>query len=540
MPASRYDAILVGGGHNGLVAAFYLARAGLKVLVLERRAVVGGPAATVEYFPGYFGAITNSPGSVEPRIVADMELERHGLKWVKPDPSVIMPFPGGRFFVGWRDQQKLAASITRQYSAKDARAFAEAFAFFDDFARRIKVSLFEPPPTMAELVARLKTPQDETDFATIFLSSIREFVDARFESEDLKTTISMMAGFVGAVAPSTPGAPVALLLRPMSLYSSAVNAFHDPRTQVLRGSTGLPLGGMGSIVRAMEAALRKLGVTIETDAAVARIRIGADGAVRGVALASGRELTAPIVVSNLHPRTTLIDLVERGHVPDELAGRLRAIPTGGAAFKVVLAVDEPPLFAGAPPELATSYASCQIRIAPNMDYLEQVHRDFVAKRLTECPRLLGLIPSMIDPTMAPAGKHLVSFNCWFFPYELAGSDWHTARDVLGERIVRILTEYIPSLRRSIVAKKFFSPIDLEREYGLVGGNYAHIDMTPPHMFGLRPLAGMSDYRTPVRGLYLCGASTWPGGTVTGVPGHNAGHQVLRDLAQTSTASRERA
>lgn len=538
--AHRYDAILVGGGHNGLVAAFYLARAGLKVLVLERRPIVGGPAATVEYFPGYFGAITNSPGSVEPKIVADMELERFGLKWIKPDPAVVMPFPDGKIFVGWRDQAKLHAAIARDFSARDAEAFPKLFKFFDDFAARIKVSLFEPPPTLAQLAARLKTPTDEEDFATIFFGTIRDMVERYFESEEVRTSVAMMAGAVGVAGPSTPGTPIALLMRPMSLFSTTVRAFHDPRNQPLRGSTGLPLGGMGSIVASMRRSLEALGVTIKTEAAVAHIMVGGDGAVRGVTLADGTEFTAPIVVSNLHPRTTLVDLVERGHVPDDLTSRLNALPKGGAAFKVVLALDEPPLFAAAPPDQAQAFSSCQIRIAPNMAYLEQVHQDYLARRSTECPRLLGLIPSMVDPTMAPEGKHLLSFNAWFFPPELAGTSWEQERDVMGERIIKILTQYIPSLGRSITARKFYAPIDLEREFGLIGGNYTHIDMTPQHMFGLRPLAGLSDYRTPVRGLYLCGASTWPGGTVTGVPGHNAGQQVLRDLASATEAGKERA
>lgn len=530
----RYDAIIVGGGHNGLVAAFYLARAGRRVLVLERREQVGGPASTIEFFPGYRGAITNSPGSLEPRIVADMELERHGLRWAKPDPSVIMPFPDGRFFVGWRDQAKLKELIARDFSRKDAEAYFEIFRFFDDFARRIRVSLFEPPPTLQDLIARLRTPEDEADFATIFFGSIRDFLEQRLESDALRTSVAMLSTGGAAVAPSTPGTPMALLQRPMSMFSSSVSGTHDPRTQVLRGSTGLPLGGMGSITAAMRRGLEAMGVIIRTGAEVAGIRVDSGGRAQGVHLANGDEFDAPVVLSNLHPTTTLAGLVDARHVPGPMLDRLNAIPPGAATFKVVLALDEPPYFAGSPPGMEAAYASCQIRLCPDMRYLEQQHRDFVDGRCTLTPRLMGLVPTLTDPTMAPPGKHLLSVNAWYFRRHLTEGSWDQMRDVVGEAIVDILAGYMPSLKRSIVARKFYSPVDFEREFGLVAGNFAHVDMTPAHMFGLRPVAGLSQYRTPVQGLYLCGAGTWPGGTVTGVPGHNAAQQVLRDL-QGATA-----
>ena len=526
---SRYDVIVAGGGHNGLVAAFYLARAGKRVLVLERRGAVGGPAAPVEFFPGYRGAMTNSPGSLEPRIVADMELEKLGLRWVKPDPAVVMPFPSGRIFVGWRDQAKLRTQMARDFSPRDAEAYPKLFAFFDDFARRLKVSLFEPPPSLAELVARLRSPRDEADFARIFFGSIRDYVEEHLESDEIRTAIAMLS-LPGAVAPSTPGTPVALLQRPMSMFSSSGQAEHDPRNQPLRGSTGLPLGGMGSIAEAMRRAIERHGAEVRVGAPVARILVDTANAIRGVALADGSEFRAPVVLSNIHPRTTLIDLLDGGQLPDDMADRLRRLPKGAGAFKVVLAVDEPPLFAGAPPELAHAYGSCQVRVADSMEYLEQGHRDFVAGRATRCPRIQALFPSMSDPTMAPPGRHLLSINAWFYAPDLVGTDWAREGEAVGQSIVDQLARYVPSLKRSIVARKIYTPDDFEREFGMIGGNFAHLDMTADRMFGLRPLPELSRYRTPVRGLYLCGSGTWPGGTITGLPGHNAAHQALRDLA----------
>lgn len=532
---TNYDAIIVGGGHNGLVAAFYLAKAGQSVLVLERRHVVGGPAATVEYFPGYRSAITNSPGSLEPKIVADMKLESFGLTWKKPSPAVVMPFPDRRFFVGWRDQSRVHNDIARQFSAKDAQAYPKVFEFFNDFARRLQISVFEPPPSIAEIAARLKTPQDEADFATIFFGSIQQFLEERLESDEIRTAIAMLS-MAGAVGPSTPGTPLALMQRPLSLFSSAATGDHDPRNQPMRGSTGLPIGGMGAIIDAMEGALRALGVDIVTEAPVERIDVDASGAVKGVVLRDGREVASRYVLSNLDARTTLLDLVESRFVPDEIAARLGRLPKGGSTFKVVLGVDQPPHFAGAPAGYADAFSTCQIRIAPSMAYLEKAHQDYIAKTATDSPRLLGLMPSFIDPTLAPDGKHLISFNAWYYPYELEGTDWTVEREAAGDKIVDILTSYIPSLKQSIVERRYFSPLDLEAEYGLIAGNFSHIDMTPAHMFGNRPIPGMSDYRTPVRGLYLCGSSVWPGGTVTGVPGHNASHQLLRDLAQPTNLS----
>jgi phytoene dehydrogenase-like protein len=533
----RYDAIIVGGGHNGLVAAFYLARAGQSVLVLERRPVVGGPASTIEFFPGFRGAMTNSPGSLEPKIVADMELEHFGLRWVKPDPAVLMPFPDGRKFVGWRDQNKVRELIARDFSRRDAETYPAIFEFFNDFARRMRISLFEPPPTYAEIASRLKTPQDEADFATIFFGSIRQFLERRLESEAMQTAVAVLA-WGGAFSPSTPGTPLGLLHRPMSFYSSSAAGTHDPRHQVMRGSTGLPMGGMGSVTQAMRRSIERLGVEVRTEATVAHIIVGPNHEVRGVALENGTEFTAPIVLSNLHPRTTFLGLLDRGHLPDDIQERIEALPIGASAFKVVLAVDEPPLIAGAPPGLEEAYSSCQLRIAPDLNYMETCYQDFLAKRGTECPRLMGLIPTFTDPSMAPEGKHLLSINAWFFPYELAEGSWQTEGAVMGNRILRILTEYFPSLSRSVVDMKVYTPVDLELEFGLIGGNFSHLDQTPGLMFANRPVPGMSDYRTPVRGLYLCGSGAWPGGTVTGLPGHNAGHQVLRDLKAPRHAIKE--
>jgi len=529
MQKTRYDAVIAGGGHNGLVAGFYLAAAGLSTLVLERREVPGGLSSPMEFMPGYRGAITNSPGSLEPKVVMDMRLAEFGLRFQKSDPTVVVPLASGRVFVGWRDPARVQAQL-EAISPRDARTYHEILAYFTDFASRMGVSTFEPPPSLAELAGRFRTPRDEDDFSRIFFGSIRDFLDERLETGDIKTILAQIAVMCGNVGPSTPGSPVGMLFRPLSLASTSIGADHDPRRQPLRGSTGLPVGGMGSVTLAMAQAAAARGAEVLTGRAVARIVV-ADGRVRGVVTDRGEEITAGLVLSNLNPRTTLLNLLEAGAIDDDLATRLRTTRMQGSAFKVVLALDGVPRFRDVPEELVVPYASCQWRISPSVEYLDVAYDDYRSGRPSRGPRLLGLVPTLTDPTLAPPGKHMFSVNVWFAPYHLREGHWDTEKHVYARHCIDCLAEYAPNLKDIITDYRCFSPLDLEREFGLVEGHHLHGDMTPRQMFGLRPTAGMSDYRTPVRGLYLCGSGTWPGGFVTGIPGHNAAQQALRDLRE---------
>jgi phytoene dehydrogenase-like protein len=525
--AAAYDAVVIGGGHNGLVAAHYLAAAGLSVAVLERRDQVGGICAPQEFFPGYRGAITNSPGSLEPRILADMELERFGLAFDRPDPAVLVPFDGERAFVGWRDRERSRASLA-QFSEKDAVAYGELMSYYQAFADRLAVSLFEPPRSLAEVLIRLTTPRDEADFLAIMVGSIRDLLEERFESVEVPAILAMLSSASGNMGPSTPGSAIGLLMRPLSLASSAAVDENDPRRQPMRGSTGLPRGGMGAVPLAMAASLKAHGVDVITHADVTEV-ITADGRTRGVVLADGREVRASVVLSNLHPRTTMLDLVSPGEIPGDLRARLDGNRPAGAAFKVVLALDALPRFAAAPADQAAAYAGCQFRIGPSMDYLDEGYEDFRRGRWSRRPQLWGLTPSVMDPTLAPEGHHLMSVNAWFAPYRLADGDWASERESFARQCIETLTEYIPNLPDIIVDSRAFSPVDLEREFGLLEGHQLHGDMNLAGMFTHRPVPGLAEYRTPVAGLYLCGAGSWPGGFVTGLPGHNASQQVLRDL-----------
>ncbi|MCW2742205.1 MAG: oxidoreductase [Blastococcus sp.] len=529
-----YDAAIVGGGHNGLVAAHYLAAAGLSVVVLERRERVGGLCAPIEFFPGYRGAITNSPGSLEPKVVRDMQLEKFGLAFDRPDPTVLIPFPDGRAFVGWRDRERGRAQV-EQFSKHDADAYPRLIEHYNDFARRLGVSVFAPPPSLRQLVERLVTPQDEADFAAVMLGSMRDLLDEHLHSDQVKAVLGMLATAVGNVGPSTPGSAIGLLPRPLSMASSVVEASHDPRQQPLRGSTGLPRGGMGAVAEAMEASVRAQGVVVRTGVQVDSFLLGSDNEVRGVVLAGGEEVAARRVLSNLNPRTTLLDLLPAGSLPADLEDRLRARTPRGAAFKLVLALDDLPRFTAAPAGEEEAYASCQFRIGPSLDYLDRGFDDYRYGRWSRSPQLWGLTPSVVDPSLAPPGRHLMSVNVWYAPYHLQESDWDVEGDRFGKHCIQVLSEYAPNVPDAITDYRVYTPVDLEREFGLLEGHQLHGDMTLAGMFSWRPVPGLSDYRTPVEGLYLCGAGTWPGGYVTGIPGHNASAAVLSDLTDPSRA-----
>lgn len=525
----RFDAIVVGGGHNGLVAAHYLARDGLSVCVLERRQQVGGMCGPMEFMPGYTASVTHSPGSFEPRILNDMALHRFGLSFDTPDPSLVVPFPSGRLFVAWRDPARVDRML-KTFSAHDANAYRACIAFFESLAERLQVSLFHPPPSFASLAARLRTAQDEADFASVFFGSIRDFLDDRLESEEIKSVLAMLAATIGNVGPSTPGSPLGLLMRPLSLHSSPAQASSDPRRQPLRGSTGLPRGSMASIVLAMRRSLEAIGVSIRTDAAVSRIRVDSAHRVEGVGLEDGREIDAPLVLSNLNPKSTLLELVEAQHVTGQLRERLERVRMNGGSYKLILGLEDVPRFAAADRTHADALSRCQFRIAPDMDWQDQAYEDHRRGRITQCPVIWGLIPSLTSPEVAPPGRHLLAVNLWIAPYRLREGDWHSEGERLATRCIDVMEDYLPGLRDRIVDSRIMTPPDFEAEFGLVGAHQTHGEMTPLRMFSLRPVPGLSDYRTPVKGLYLCGAGVWPGGFVTGLPGHNAADQALRDRA----------
>ena len=524
----RFDAIVVGGGHNGLVAAAYLGRAGLNALVIEGSPRLGGPAATLEFMPGYFTTVANSPGSLEPKIVADLELERAGLRWVRPDPTLVQPLDGEEIYVGWRDPRRNHAQL-ETYAAGEAARYDAFFAYLQAFADRLGISIFEPPPTLQHLVRNLTRLEDQEAFSRILFGSIRDLMDEFELAPQTQALIAPLAVVGGQVAPSTPGSPFNLMMRPLSLASLKGGGAGDPRLIPLRGSTGLPVGGMGALTDALAASVRANGGEVMVGKRVLAIRTS-DGQATGVVTTRGEEYEAPIVVSAVNPVTTVTSLVDDTSSWGDLAPKMKRKPLRGRAFKVVLALDGMPRFAGArSDEEAALLSSAQFRIAPSLDYIEAAHTDMLQGRLSHQPVIWGLCPSMTSPALAPPGKHVLSLNIGNAPYRLREGAWTEQRDVLAKRTIAKLAEYMPNLPGLISDYRIIDPTQFESEFGLVEANITHGDTLPFHMFWMRPMPGLHAYRTPTRGLYLSGNGTWPGNYISGISGHNASQAVLRDL-----------
>lgn len=522
-----FDIIIVGAGHNGLTCACYLARAGLKVLVLEQRSKVGGICTEYEFFSGYKASLPNSPGSLEPKIVADLELNKFGLKFVNPNPTLVVPFPDGRAMVAWRERKKTEEEI-KKFSKKDVTQYSEFFNYLNHFAARLSISLFKPPPTLKDIMKNLKSAKDEDDFAKIILGSLKDLLDSHLESDQLKAVIAGVSATSNLAGPSTPGTTCILLMRPLSLASYSSPDINDPRKQTLRGSTGLPVGGMGSITKAMQSSFESFGGKILLNSKVKRI-IASKFGVQGVELESGDFYSSKIVSSNLHPKTTLIDLLDYNFEDKKVFSGIEKLPKRGSAFKIALALDGLPIFSAAPKGMEASYSGCQFRLAPSLQYMDQAADDARYGKPSKNPIILGLIPSVADPGMAPPGKHILSANVWHAPVQLNGTDWKIEREKFGLRCIDIMSEYMPNLKNLISDYHFLSPKDIEEEFGLRDANIMHLDMMPSTMFGLRPMSGISSYKMPLDGLYLCGSGTWPGGTVSGIPGYNASIQIINDI-----------
>lgn len=525
---STYDAIVVGGGHNGLVCAAYLARAGQKVLVLERRAELGGPCGTFEFMPGYRCAITNSPGSLEPRVVRELELERHGLRFLQTDPTLVHAFPG-RPFIGWRDRAKVAQQLDA-FAPGEAARQADLLADLERLARSMGISLFAAPRGLTA-IARNIPPEQTRLFEQVFMGSLRELLEQRLRSEEARALLGMVALNATFAPPSAPGTAIGLMLRPISMASSPPTDQHDPRRQALRGSTGLPVGGMGAIIDALEKACLAHGAELLREASVNRILTQGDRVV-GAVTQEGNEYRAPVVVSAVNPRILFDNLLGEGVIELSITQAVSALPMRGSAFKIALALDGLPTFADLPEGVDPKEAiSAQFRVAHSLSYIETAVADGLAGRPSEEPLIWGLVPSVTSPGIAPKGRHLMSLNVWHAPQKLKNADWATETDAFGKRVIGLLSQTMPDLADRIVDHRFMNPDEIESELGLVGAHITHGDMLPGNLFGARPTPEMDDYRTPLSGLYLTGGGTWPGGYVTGVPGHNTGAQILADLSQ---------
>ena len=525
---ASYDAILVGGGHNGLTAAAYLARAGLSTLVLERRAIVGGACVTEEIAPGCRASTTSYIASMlRPEVIRDLDLAGHGLRMVPCDPALLVPFPDGTAVPWWSDRERTVAELSK-LSPADAKTFVRVDDELKRLARYLQPFFLEAPPDVgargwAGLLEALRVGKrfrgisaSEAGRMVGFLTgSLGDFLDRNYESEKVKTLFLANNVYGKHGGPYSPGTALGLLFHLLS------GGEHD-----LQGFYGHVMGGMGAITQAMASAARGFGAEILTGAAVASIDVR-DGKARGVVLEDGRTIAAPVVLSNADPKRTFLGLLDARALPEEFRRAVDGIKMDGPCAKVNFVLSEEPRFTGMP----ASFTKPQRALATLVPSLEFAERCYNLARTGEIPEELWVdcvVASNVDPSLAPEGRHVMTTFVQYVPYRLKNGNWDAKRELLGDRVVRKIAEYAPNVPASIVARQVLTPLDLERTYGLTEGNIFHGDLSLEQLFFMRPVAGWARYRTPVDGLYLCGAGAHPGGGVTGAPGHNAARQVLRD------------
>ena len=526
--ANRYDAIVVGGGHNGLVAGAYLARAGKRTVIVERRSLVGGAAVTEQpWGPDYRVTMLSYVVSLlSPAILRDLDLARHGYK-VYPQGPYFVPYPDGRSLQLPTDRARRRAEIA-QFSAADAEAIDRWDAWLHGLADVLGPLLTAVPPKLgstrprdllaqAQLAWKLKGlgVRGVSDVTRLFSMSVADLLEDYFESPQLQGVLSV-SGVIGTWAgPRSPG----------TAFVMAHHQIGDVGHGEL-GSWGFPAGGMGGLTAAMASAARSLGAEIRTDCAVERITT-AGGAVTGVALAGGEELTAPIVVTTAHPTISFLRLLDRDELPADFVADIERWNTRSGTVKVNVAVDRLPEFA-AKPGFDPEVHGGTIVLARSLDEVEAAFQDAVAGRGASRPFADICIPSVFDPTLAPEGHHIVSMFSQWVPQQWAGAPMTVELDAYADRLIDTFDEVAPGFKSSILHRAVIGPHEMEHEYGLIGGNIFHGELSPNQLFHLRPAAGYADYRTPIRGLYQAGSATHGGGGVTGIPAVQAVQQIEHD------------
>jgi phytoene dehydrogenase-like protein len=523
-----YDAIVIGAGHNGLVTAGYLARAGWKVLVLERRYVVGGACVTEEVFPGYrVSTAAYLVSLLQERVVRDLELRRFGYEVVPKDPAYFAPYLDGRHLTMYADQRRTCDELAR-FSRRDAERYPAYERFIERVASFVEPMLLQAPPNLpprhladwtalGSLGWRLTRMRaaELGGLAQMFSASAREVLEDWFESDELKLALAT-DGVIGTNGgPSSPGTAYVLLHHVMGGVGG------------VRGLWGFVRGGMGALSEALKRSAQSAGAEIRTEAEVARVDVR-NGRAVGIVLADGTELAARTVVSNADPKRTFLGLVGREHLPPEFLAQIEAYRCEGSSFKINLALGELPSYSALPGTALGPQHKGTTHICASLDALERAWDEAKYGSPSSEPLLEITIPTAYDPSLAPDGKHILSIFAQYAPYRLRGAVWDDqTRAAFVDRAIDLLARYAPNIRGAIEGVHALSPLDLERDYGLTGGNIFHGELRLDQLFALRPVAGWARYATPVPGLFLCGSGTHPGGGVTGAPGHNAAKEILR-------------
>ncbi len=524
----KKSAAIIGAGHNGLVCAFYLARAGFDVTVFERRGVVGGAAVTEEFHPGFRNSVASYTVSLlAPKVIADMKLHELGLRILERPISNFLPVDDQRYLKLGGGLDRTQAEIAK-FSTKDAERLPAYQDMLEDVADVLRDMSLQTPPDLTTLagtlprgwrqgrqLARLNIEQ-RRDLLALFVKSARNVLDGWFESDPVQAAFGFDSVVGHFASPDTPGSAYVLLHH----CFGGVNG--------KKGIWGHAVGGMGAITQAMARACEQLGVKFVLDNAVNQVLV-ANGRARGVLLADGREVDAEVVVSNLNPRLLFDKLVPKS----ELSGGFRQAVAGhrsdSGTLRINVALSELPDFSCLPGRLAAEHHASGIVLAPSLDYMDRAYHDARSDGWSREPIVEMLIPSCVDDSLAPPGQHVASLFCQQFAYDLpSGRSWDDEREAAADAVIDTVTRYAPNFKRSVIARMVLSPLDLERKFGLLRGDIMHGVMSLDQLWAARPVLGHGDYRAPIAGLYMCDAGTHPGGGVTGMPGHNAAHEIVRD------------
>jgi len=523
-----YDAVIIGGGHNGLVCAYYLARTGMRIKICERRSIVGGAAVTEEFHPGFRNSVASYTVSLlNPDVIKDMRLAEHGLNILKRPIANFMPFDDGRYLKLGGGLERTQEEF-RQFSQHDGERLPEYYERIEAVADVLRdISTKTPPNPKRGIRAALQTAlqlwpvargsnQLHQDLLDLFTKSARAFLDGWFESEPVKAIFGFDAIVGNFASPDTPG----------SAYVLLHHVFGEVNGE--KGAWGHAVGGMGAITQAMRGACEAEGVEIITDASVAQVIVD-DGRATGVVLENGDRVAAKRVISNVNPKLLYGKMIAASELEPEFKRRMDAYKCGSGTFRMNVALSELPDFTALPGKEQAEHHQCGIIIAPSLDYMDRAYLDAKIHGWSKQPIVEMLIPSTLDNSLAPPGQHVASLFCQQFSPQLSdGRSWHDYRDAAAQTIIDTVTAYAPNFREAIVGQMILSPLDLEEKLGLVGGDIMHGVMTLDQMWAARPVMNHGDYRGPLKGLYMCGAGAHPGGGVTGLPGRNAAREVLKD------------